>query len=282
MKAQNHREQVKFWHAHDLGYVELLRATYIEHTFTRHTHEGYAIGVVERGAETFYYRGQTHVAPAGSIVVINPGEVHTGQAVDKTAGWSYRMLYPEVSLVQKAAQELSRRWRAAPDFPSPVIYDSYLAKVLRNLHLVLEMSTSKLERETHFISALAQLIARHADGYQQTGKFSHPHEAVKRARQYLEDHYDQNISIKQLAQRVNLSPYHFIRVFREVTGLTPHAYLTQFRIEQAKKLLTATQPIAAVAVETGFVDQSHLNRHFKRIVGVTPGQFLLNRNNVQD
>ena len=76
MKYQSHQEQVKFWLAQDLNNLELLRANYISHTFSRHTHDGYAIGVIERGAETFYYRGKTHTAPAGSLVVINPGEIH--------------------------------------------------------------------------------------------------------------------------------------------------------------------------------------------------------------
>ena len=71
MKGQPPQEKVKFWLAQDLNNLELLRAKYITHTFSRHTHYGYAIGVIERGAETFYYRGDIHTAPAGSIVVIN-------------------------------------------------------------------------------------------------------------------------------------------------------------------------------------------------------------------
>ncbi|MBI1880159.1 MAG: AraC family ligand binding domain-containing protein, partial [Chloroflexi bacterium] len=108
MNPQTTRERVKFWHAHELGQLELLHATYITHTFTRHIHNGFAIGVIEQGAEGFYYRGADHVAAAGNIVVINPGEVHTGQAVTE-AGWTYRMLYPEVALVQRAMVEVTGR-----------------------------------------------------------------------------------------------------------------------------------------------------------------------------
>src|SRR6185503_14384573 len=117
---------------------------------------------VEQGAEGFYYRGANHVAAAGNVVVINPGEVHTGQAVT-AAGWTYRMLYPEVALVQRAMLEVTGRSTFIPDFPQPVFEDATMTQLIRQLHLTLESpTTSTLERETHFISTLVQLITRHA------------------------------------------------------------------------------------------------------------------------
>lgn len=273
MKGQPPQEKVKFWLAQDLNNLELLRATYITHTFTRHTHDGYAIGIIEKGAETFYYRGAIHTAPAGSIVIINPGEIHTGQAADET-GWVYRMLYPKVDLVQRAAAEVSGQQRDMPDFPNPVIQDNYLVNLIRQLHVVLEQSTSTLERESHFISTLAQLIARHADGRPRLRSAPIGHQAVRRAREYIDAHYTKNITLDQLASITSLSPFHLTRIFRQMVGLPPHLYLTQVRIEQAKTLLTRGWPVAHVAVETGFFDQSHFTKRFKRIVGVTPGQYL--------
>jgi AraC-like DNA-binding protein len=93
-------------------------------------------------------------------------------------------------------------------------------------------------------------------------------------RHYLEAHYMDNPSLETLAQIAGLSPFHFVRVFRQATGLPPHTYLTQLRINRAKAQLQAGDPIADVAAATGFSDQSHLTRRFKRIVGVTPGQFV--------
>jgi AraC-like DNA-binding protein len=76
---------------------------------------------------------------------------------------------------------------------------------------------------------------------------------------------------------VQLSPFHLLRVFRAAVGLPPHAYQIQLRVARAKELLRAGMPIAAVAVEVGFVDQSHLTRHFKRLVGVPPGRYRVRR-----
>ncbi|HRV91723.1 MAG TPA: AraC family transcriptional regulator [Anaerolineae bacterium] len=277
-----HQEKVKFWQAQDIGGVDLLRATYFTHTFSRHVHNGYAIGIIERGAETFYYRGATHVAPAGSVVVINPDEVHTGQAVVTEEGWSYRMLYPETELVTQAAGSAFEHWQGIPNFINPVIWDESLVPLIRRLHVMLETSASALERETVFIATLAQLIARHATGRVEPRALDGSTRSINWAREYLEAHFDENVSLDQLAHIANLSPYHFTRTFSQVIGLPPHAYLNHIRVERAKTLLAQGYPIAHIAAETGFVDQSHFTRRFKRIVGVTPGQYALNSKNVQD
>jgi AraC-like DNA-binding protein len=271
-KISGLQEQTKFWQAQDLGKLDLLRATYITHSFSRHVHQGYAIGVIERGAETFYYRGGNHTAPAGSIVVINPGEVHTGQAVNEK-GWTYRMLYPNVALVQQAALQVSERWQTIPDFPQPVIWDQQLVSLIRHLHRILETSVDSLERESSFISILAQLVTRHAENRYRPRSITHEPQAIQQAREFIDAHHAENISLEQLAGLSALSPFHFVRLFREATGLPPHAYLTQVRIEKAKILLSQDWPIAQVGAEVGFVDQSHFTRRFKRIVGITPGQY---------
>jgi AraC-like DNA-binding protein len=92
-------------------------------------------------------------------------------------------------------------------------------------------------------------------------------------REYLEAQYTENISLDAIARIANLSPFYLIRTFRKCTGLPPHEYLTQIRIARAKTLLAQGNAISQVADNTGFADQSHLTRYFKRIVGVTPGQY---------
>lgn len=282
MRTQIAQERVKFWHAYELGKLELLHATYITHTFARHTHNGFAIGIIEQGAEGFYYRGANHVAPAGSIVVINPGEVHTGQAVTE-AGWTYRMLYPGVPLVQKAMGEATGRFAEIPDFAEPVIHDDYLRQLIHQLHLILENpATTALECESHFVSTLVQLINRHATPSSNLPPAGNEHRAVRRVREYLDAHYAESVLLDHLAVIAHLSPFHLLRAFRAEIGLPPHAYLTQVRVERAKALLVQGWPMAQVAFETGFADQSHLTKRFKGIVGVAPGQYLRHRKNVQD
>lgn len=268
-------ETAKFWHDRALGDLEILRATYITHVFIPHVHEGYAIGVIEHGAETFAYRHATHIADAGSLVVINPGEVHTGAALTPV-GWSYRMLYPEAGQLQRAANQLTGVASDYPFFRAPVIKDPQLVQQFVHLHTHLEAGVTVLERESYWLAFLTQLIARHGDARHSlsTRQPKADYGLLQQALDYLETKYAANVTLDDLAAQTHLSPYHLLRLFKATYGLPPHAYLTQLRVQRAKRLLLAGQPIATVALDVGFVDQSHLTRHFKRIVGVPPGQYV--------
>jgi AraC-like DNA-binding protein len=261
--------------------LELLRATYLTYAFSRHTHDSFGIAILETGAMEFLYRGSAHIAPAGTIVIVQPDEVHTGHSAFGTA-WSYRTLLPGAELLQQAAYELAGQSQSVPYFPETVIHDPTLYAYLRNLHVTLEQSNSALKRESTFLWALAKLIANYAGDRPPIQSVGRETQAIRQVRDYLMAHYDQNPSLQELANLVGLQPLRLLRVFRKQTGLPPHAFLTQIRIFEAKRRLTMGYSIADTALETGFTDQSHLSRHFKRMTGVTPGQYALGCKNVQD
>ena len=131
-----------------------------------------------------------------------------------------------------------------------------------------------LERESRLLEALASLVTRHVVDKLPARRMGLEHQAVKRTREYLEALPSDNVSLEKLAREAGLSSFHLCRVFREETGLAPHAYQTLMRVRLAKTLLAKRLPISQVAVEVGFYDQAHLTRHFKRIFGVTPGRYL--------
>jgi AraC-like DNA-binding protein len=281
MTVQMPREQTKLWRlSTSYGGVELMRATYVTQVFARHSHERFAIGVIENGAMAFYYRGENIVAPTGCVNLANPGEPHDGHAATE-AGWIYRMFYLDLSLLQQAASEVVGRPRDIPFFQTGVIHDNHLAGLIRRLHIALEAepNISALEQESRMLEMLSQLVVRHADDHPTPRATPREDRAVTRAREYLEAHYAENVSLARLARIANLSPFHLAHVFRDQVGLPPHTYLTQTRVKQAKTLLGRGWPIAQVACEVGFADQSHLTRRFKRVVGITPGQY---RKIVQD
>lgn len=92
---------------------------------------------------------------------------------------------------------------------------------------------------------------------------------------YINAHLDRDLKLVELATIAQLSPYHFLRLFKQSMGTTPHQYILQCRIEKTKQLLRhSTLSLAEIAARVGFSDQSHLTRYFKRVVGVTPKQFL--------
>jgi AraC-like DNA-binding protein len=269
------QEEVKFWRDPDLDNLELLRATYVTHSFSPHVHEGFAIGVVQRGTTVTSYRHAHYDMPAGTVIAINPGELHTGEAGSEL-GWTYRMLYPKASLLQRIASELADHPRDVPFFSTPVIYDDYLAKLVLHMHLTLEDENSPLiERQSSFWWAMSQLITRHADDPPPECELKEERNCVKKVRTYIETHYAEDILLDQLAALVNLNACHMLRLFTKAVGMPPHAYLTYVRARQAKRLLAVGVPIADAACLTGFVDQSHLTKRFKRVYGITPGQYLL-------
>lgn len=266
-------EQAVYWHNSDVGELDLLRATYVTHTFAPHSHEGYAIGVIMEGAEQFRYRRSTHVAPMGSMVLINPGEIHTGGAAEP-AGWVYRMLYPTAELLQDVATSLVGRPQRVPLFHDPVVYDPALAQTLGRLHATLESEPDVLTRSTQLVLALASLVERHADSPHVSPNVARAaNSAVRQLEDYLHAHLTEPVPLTKLAALAGVSTYHVVRMFQQATGLPPHAYLTQLRVQRARQLLATSLPVAAVAVAVGFYDQAHLTRHFKRIVGVPPGYF---------
>src|SRR5215472_8545659 len=121
-------ERTRFWRTHELGPVEWLAAAYRTHRFTRHWHETYALGTVESGGETFMARGERHYVRRGSLVLLNPGDIHDGETSDP-AGWRYRMLYPALEVLARVASEIAGQPTPAPHFRRPVVEDPEGARV---------------------------------------------------------------------------------------------------------------------------------------------------------
>jgi AraC-like DNA-binding protein/quercetin dioxygenase-like cupin family protein len=261
--------------------LELLIARYKTHVFPRHWNDTYVIQVVEQGVNELHCRGATHRVSTGSILFINPHEIHTGSSVGQ-ALLAYRSLYPTPELMAEVASQCGDRLTPIPGFSALIVSDTRLAAMFVKAHRVCEARADALTTQTALLDLLALLIQRHFDKQRPMRPLGNEITAVKRAKEYLTDNFNKNISLEALAQIAYLSPFHLLRAFRNAVGLPPHEYLVNVRIERARQLLAQGRAIADVAFETGFFDQCHLHRHFKRIVGVTPGQYLKKSNFVQN
>jgi AraC-like DNA-binding protein len=256
------------WRAGELGGLELLRATLTEFAFHPHAHEEYFIALTEAGRCAPTYRGDRHVIGPGDLIVLNPEETHAG-GPPAAAFWTYRALYLSPGLVRQVTAG-----PAAPRFGGDVVRDRDIAARLRRFHRLSERPESgSLELQTCLAGALFALAVRQAVPPQAPIPASREPRAVRLSREYLEEHAQENVTLQALSRSAGLSAFHLCRVFREAVGMTPHAYQTQVRVRHAKSLLRAGLPITLVAAEAGFYDQAHLTRHFKRIVGLTPGRY---------
>jgi AraC-like DNA-binding protein len=271
------QEEARYLRDEDLG-VDLLSARYVTHRFGLHTHDTYVIGVVVDGAARFACRGNTYVSPRGTIMLIEPEEAHTGGA-GAERGWTYRMLYPTPSLLQRGAEHMGADGSRTPTFRQRVIEDPVVARALCDAHLAIEQQQDPLEKESRLLDAFGLLIQRHASAPPRVARApsasDREHAATaRRAKALIEERYASRLTLAELAHAAGASPFHLVRIFRKELGLPPHAYINQVRIRHAKDLLEAGVSLAAAAVSVGFSDQSHFGRHFKRTVGVSPARFV--------
>ena len=273
MNTSVQRDNARLWRVEVFGGLDLLRASFVQFTFPPHAHEEFMIAVTESGAATPRIWGGVQRIVSGDVIVLSPGVVHSGGPTPDSA-WRYRALYPPAALMQRVVQELTGTDRGIPQFAEEVVCDPYIVTRLRQAHRALEEPESQLARESTLLEAFASLAARHATDRLAAAHPPGPeHRAVKLVKAYLDALPTENVSLETLAQEAGISPFRVCRVFRRETGLSPHAYQILVRVRLAKALLAKGLPISEVAVDAGFFDQAHLTRHFKRIFGVTPGQY---------
>jgi AraC-like DNA-binding protein len=272
MTLSRFRDSARYWRTPLVPGAEMLTAEYREHTFAPHWHEAYTVAVIEAGAEGYDYRGAHHVADAGTVPVINPGEVHTGSRAIE-AGWRYRVLYVPIDYVERLAEQVANKRQAMPWFPLEPIRDTDLAVRIARAHRLLENGADPLAAEIALLDAFTTLVTRHAQARPDAALagIDHPRVAAMQAR--LAADLTESLSLTELASEVGLSAFHAARLFARATGLPPHAWRNQLRLQRALAPLRAGVPVTEVAAASGFTDQSHFTRHFRRMFGVPPGRW---------
>ncbi|KWN80223.1 AraC family transcriptional regulator [Burkholderia ubonensis] len=297
MSAARLRDSARYWRTPLLPDADLVTATYRDHAFAPHWHDAYTIPVIEAGAERYVCRGAGHVADTGTVPVINPGEVHTGsRAADD--GWRYRVCYVPVEFIRSLASTIAGRPQDAPWFPHDVIRDPDLAARVARAHRMMEAGSVRapapleygppadatampdapriydpLAAETAMLDAFSTLIVRHADAHLRPASLVADEPRVEAMRERLAADLTGAVTLDEIAQAAGLSPFHAARLFTRTTGMPPHAWRNQLRLQRALAPLRAGVAVAEVAAASGFVDQSHFTRHFRRMFGVPPGRW---------
>ena len=248
--------------AHQPG-VELYRAHIIRYAFEPHTHEAYGLGAIEAGVERFRYRGAEHLAPSGSVVLMNPDELHTGRA-ETEGGWRYRMVYLDPDVVARVAGE-SGWW-----FDTAVGHDAAGAQRVTTLLDTLWQAREPLAFDSALYALLGE-FRRHARVPHAARDEGSPRFAP--VIDYLRAHLARRLTLDELAAVAGLSPFHFLRSFQAQYHATPQQMLMALRLFEAKRRLAAGEPPAQVALAAGLTDQAHLTRAFLRRYGVTPSRY---------
>ncbi len=247
--------------------LEVVRGVRVQRVVEQHVHASYEIGLIEDGAVHMEVRGTPVHATGGALLVVNAGDVHAGRT-DHSGGCSFALLYVTPERMRRAAAAIGMG-DALPVFEPGAIRDPAAAALLTQLHAALERDAPADEVESLLQRALATILARAAAAppVRQT------HAALARVKQYIDEHYAESLGLDRLAAVAGLSKYHLVRAFGAAHGMPPHAYQNAVRIARAREALASGRSAATVARETGFADQSHFTRRFKRLVGVAPGEY---------
>lgn len=253
-----------------LAGVTLMKAHFTEHAFERHSHETYSIGVTASGVQTFHCGGSLHASLRGDMILFNPDEAHDGQRGTQE-GFGYAMLYVAPQVIAEC-RDRDAGLDMAAYFTQPVVRDPVISRALSNAIDAVGQTQESLRAEELTRDVLTRLLQRHGE----RRAAARPAGAARMAgvREYLCEHFEQDITVHTLAREAGLSRAHLTRSFAQQFGVPPHVYLNAVRIQRAQAAMMAGQALAEVAAACGFSDQSHFSRRFKGSVGLSPGAWL--------
>ncbi len=265
------RETREYWRHPCFRDLGLLKARFTRHRYDRHTHPTYVIALITDGCERVRVGNETVLAPAGTVLVVNPEEWHDGEA-GAEGGWAYRTFYPSVPLLTAIAGELGQN--RPPVFSRRLIEDRDIARAMAVAH---EESTSEdaASAETSMLAALRLLILRYGDC---GGRFEQVDDSGSRRRlsiyeQVIEGKLNSELGLQRMALAAGVTRFQVIRDFKKLVGLTPGAFIRNRKLRRAGALIEQGLSLAAAAADSGFSDQSHLSRTFRAAHGITPGMF---------
>ena len=272
MSRSDRPVQQTFWRDAALPFVEVRSVADGRGLhYGRHWHETHSVGVITGGCSTYVNGAHEETVAAGAVVVVNPGAVHGCNPVD-AAPWSYLMFYFDPAWLGRVQARLRGDGDAGfRPYDVPALRAPHLVEAGVRLAAVLaDGALAAAAREAAAVDFVAQLHGALAPAAPAGDGAA---EKVERVAHYIDAHFADPLPLQDLCDAAHLSGSYLIRAFKKRYGVAPHEYQTNRRIQYAKARLRAGAPIAQVALDTGFADQAHFQRVFKRMTAATPGQY---------
>jgi AraC-like DNA-binding protein len=251
----------------------LMHAHFRQHAFERHSHETYSIGLTHSGVQSFHCGGSQYASRPGDLILFNPDEAHDGQR-GAPEGFGYSIFYlPQAAVMAYADPDAGLSLPMY--FRSPKVRDRALARCFAHAAAAVPQAGEALRAEELLGQLVTGILLRHGEaGMRHVAPPTAALSGVERVRDYLQEHYRENVTVQDLAHVAGLSRAHLTRAFRQRFGTPPHLYLNAVRLHRAQAAMLSDTPLAEVAAACGFADQSHFTRRFKGAVGASPGQWL--------
>ncbi|MWA15638.1 AraC family transcriptional regulator [Streptomyces sp. BA2] len=264
MNEERPRTSISAWRPSVPGIAEVFHAHFTDHAYPAHTHDTWDLMILDDGAVDFALDRRRHDATGtANVLLLPPGVPHDGRTVT-ASGFRKRVLYLDDSVLPQRLAD------GAVD--GPVLEDALLRHRIHQLHASLGHTGDEFEAESR-LSFIRERLHVHLDALRPRTPGLEANRLAAALRELLDSRTATGLPLQEAANTLHAHPTHLIRCFRQTYGLPPHAYLTGKRIDQARHLLLDGRRPAEVAAAVGFHDQAHLNRHFTRHVGTTPGRY---------
>lgn len=264
-------DRIEFATVPEVPGVEFFRVDAVARVWRWH-HETYTVSSPPEPLHVEWrYRSRLHRTDPATVAFMEPGEVHA--ELRKHGRYEQqRVLFFAPETVNAAARELGRpsgevHWRDGQ------VSRADLRGELLRTHAAFETETTTLERQSRIAHVLERLLIECSDSRTPHPPSTLEPDAVRKARTFLLDHWADNVSLEELVGVAGLGRFRLVRAFHASVGLPPHAYQIRVRVGRAMNMIRMGNPLVEVATNTGFTDQSHLARHFTRIVGIAPGRY---------
>ncbi|OLR92792.1 helix-turn-helix transcriptional regulator [Actinokineospora bangkokensis] len=257
------RSEVAAWRPDLPGVREVLHARFAEHAYPAHTHDAWTVLIIDSGAVRYDLDHHEHGALTSHVTLLPPHVPHDGR--NATAeGFGKRVLYLETDVLDPGL--------AGAAVDSPALADRVLRARLDQLHRVLAPGRGGLEAESR-LALIRERLGLHLDRRATPAPAHRDPGLARRLRDLLDANTVPGVALADASAALHAHPVHLVRAFSAEFGLPPHRYLTGRRVDLARRLLLDGVRPAEVAAAAGFYDQSHLTRHFKRMLGVPPSRF---------
>ncbi|MEJ2860398.1 AraC family transcriptional regulator [Actinomycetospora flava] len=255
-------EHVRAWRPAVPGIREVFHAHFVDHAYPAHTHDAWTLLIVDDGAVRYDLDRHEHGALPASVTLLPPHVAHDGRSA-RPGGFRKRVVYLDDAAL--AAPSLIGRAVDRPAFDDPA-----LRRRVDRLHHALGHPGEELAAQSR-LAFIVERLAVHLG--EQSAALRHDRTLAHRLRDLLDARVTEGLGLDEAGRLLHAHPTHLVRAFGTEFGLPPHRYLTGRRVDLARRLVLAGMPPAAVATAAGFHDQAHLTRHFRRVVGTTPGRF---------
>ncbi|WP_198587111.1 helix-turn-helix transcriptional regulator [Glycomyces xiaoerkulensis] len=259
--------RIRAWRPAVGGVVEAFHAHFTDHAYPMHVHDTWTLLIIDEGVVRYDLDRHEHGALDSFVTLLPPQVPHDGESATPH-GFRKRVLYLDTTLLD---EDLIGRAVDGPEIRDPV-----LRRRIHRLHGILESPGDGLEAESG-IELIAERLRRHLRRQSPLIVPARDRRLAHDLRGLLDASIVPGVSLREAAATLYAHPVHLVRAFSAEFGISPHQYLVTRRVDRARRLLLAGTRPHAVAAATGFYDQAHLTRHFKRVVGTTPARYAAHR-----